>query len=142
MRCLYLSFSLATACLALAGDAYPQGYGRGGTGSPYGPGQPGQSSPAFTPAPVSPGLLPANTREVVMEDNQFSPGVIAVRAGTLIVWRNRDHHVHTVTSPRMGLDSGPIQPGQQYSAYAGPPGDYPYYCRIHGELMDGTIIVY
>ena len=111
-----------------------------GQAYPSGPAQ--QPLPGFTPAPASPGNLPGRVREVVIEDNHFSPNVIAVPAGTLVVWRNKDHHPHTVTFPRQSVDSGLVAPGGQFSAYAGHPGSHEYYCRIHGQQMDGVVIVY
>lgn len=79
--------------------------------------------------------------EVAIQNFAFSPKTITVRAGTRVVWTNRDEEPHTVTSAgnqftsSKALDSGDI-----YATTFSKPGTYTYYCSIH-PMMVGTIIV-
>lgn len=142
MRSLYLFLALASACLVLPGMAAgPEPPSSGPYGAqPSGP-QPRQGG-VVPPSPDVP-ADPARTREVILSDNQFRPSLTVVRAGAVVIWRNKDHHAHTVTFPKPppGVDSGPLAPGGEYRLSFGRPGTYPYYCRIHGREMDGTVVV-
>ena len=76
-----------------------------------------------------------------------------MQAGTTVVWTNRDSVQHTVTSgnpsdPDAGslFDLGPnqadwIAQGETYSFTFNEAGVFPYYCRIHGAPMSGTVTV-
>ena len=78
---------------------------------------------------------------------------LTFQAGTTVVWTNRDPVQHTVTSgspsdPDAGslFDSGSNQAdwvvqGETYSFTFNQGGVFPYYCRIHGASMSGTITV-
>jgi plastocyanin len=82
---------------------------------------------------------------VEMRNNGFSPAVITVRAGTLVVWVNRDPVAHTVTADDGGFNSGWIGPGGSFSLEFDRPGRYPYYCIPHGGPggfgMSGVVVV-
>ena len=76
-----------------------------------------------------------------------------MQAGTTVVWTNRDVVQHTVTSgspsdPDAGslFDSGSnivdwVAQGETYSFTFNQAGVFPYYCRVHGGSMSGTITV-
>lgn len=82
---------------------------------------------------------------VEMRNNGFSPAVITVRAGTLVVWVNRDPVAHTVTADDGGFNSGWVGPGGSFSLEFDRPGRYPYYCIPHGGPggfgMSGVVVV-
>ena len=102
-------------------------------------------TPTAEPSPV-PSSFDANMKN-------FSHQDVTVRAGTTVVWTNRDPVQHTVTSgspsdPDAGslFDSGSSQAdwvvqGETYSFTFNEAGVFPYYCRIHGAPMSGTITV-
>jgi plastocyanin/LysM repeat protein len=111
---------------------------------------PGYSAPGYaTPVPMA---TPPATGEVmvVMRNIAFNPGTVTIHVGQTVTWRNDDTAPHTTTSgscpggvctPLMGWDSGTLNPGQSFSHQFTTAGTFPYYCRIHGAMMQGTIIV-
>jgi plastocyanin len=87
----------------------------------------------------------AATVTVAMENFVFSPKNLQVKKGTKVVFVNHDSAKHTVTSDTGKFDSGDIGPGQSYQLQFDTPGQFPYYCRFHGDKggvdMAGVIIV-
>jgi plastocyanin len=96
---------------------------------------------------ASPAAAGPPTGQVVVEmrNNGFSPAVITVGAGTLVVWVNRDPVAHTVTADDGGFNSGWVGPGGSFSLEFDRPGRYPYYCIPHGGPggfgMSGVVVV-
>jgi plastocyanin len=70
----------------------------------------------------------------------YSPDSITVPAGTMVVWRNLDPVLHTVTNAEGKFDSGIIEPGKNFSYTFEDPDTYDYYCTIH-PYMKAKIIV-
>jgi plastocyanin len=83
--------------------------------------------------------------EVEMEDFQFNPKVLVIKAGTTVKWGNRDGVVHTTTSDTGVWDSGSLSEREEFSFTFTEPGLYPYYCIPHGgpggQGMSGTVVV-
>ncbi len=109
-----------------------------GTPSPMAP-------PAVTPTPVPGGAL-----TVVIRNLAFNSSLLTIHVGQTVVWRNDDGVPHTTTSgscagsvctPSAGWDSGTLNPGQSFSQQFTTMGTFPYFCRIHGAMMQGTIVV-
>lgn len=98
-------------------------------------------APAQQPADVA----PLNIASVVSIDNTFRPGIIEVPAGTEVVWVNRGRNEHDILSDfGFGVEAAAFHPGDEYRHVFTEPGEYPYYCTIHGTHaagMVGTIIV-
>ena len=101
--------------------------------------------PAATPTPVMDGAL-----TVVIRNSSFNSSLLTIRVGQTVVWRNDDGVPHTTTSgscmgsvctPSAGWDSGTLNPGQSFSHAFTTTGSFPYYCTIHGAMMQGTIVV-
>ncbi len=101
-----------------------------------------------TPAPTT--TPTAGQTLVVMRNIAFNPGTLTIHVGQMVTWRNDDAVPHTTTSgscpggvcmPMMGWDSGTLNPGQTFSHQFMTTGTFPYYCRIHGAMMQGTIVV-
>lgn len=95
--------------------------------------------------PTAPGTG-SNANEVVMQNSAFSPSSLTVTAGTTVTWTNKDSYNHTVTSgspnaPDGKFDSGVIGSNKTYSFRFDTKGTYSYYCKIHPEIMVGTIVV-
>jgi plastocyanin len=78
------------------------------------------------------------THTVVMEAVSFQPGVLTVKTGDSIVWRNQDPFPHTATSS--AFDSQSIAPGQSWTYTAKTRGEFPYVCTFH-PTMKGTLRV-
>jgi len=81
-------------------------------------------------------------------DNSFIDEVVEVEAGTEILWTNNGRNEHNVVpvdeTEMWGIETADFQPGDEYSRVFDTPGEYPYYCSIHGTAevgMIGTIVV-
>ncbi|MEQ8438731.1 MAG: plastocyanin/azurin family copper-binding protein [Ilumatobacter fluminis] len=104
------------------------------------------AAPATTVAPVEPtGVLVP----VIGLDNSFRPQVVEVNVGDEVVWENRGINEHDVlfvqdSAAPFGVEVADFQPGDFYSHVFTEPGEFRYYCSIHGNEtvgMVGTVIV-
>ncbi len=88
---------------------------------------------------------PGPTVEVTMQNLAYQPDMIAVPAGTTVVWTNLDAAEHTVTADDYSFGSDFLYQGQTFSLTFDTPGTYPYYCVPHGYRgglgMAGVVIV-
>ena len=93
---------------------------------------------------------PAGQSVVVMQNLAFYPATITIRVGQTVTWRNNDSPPHTTTSgscsgnvcsPMPGWDSGVLNRGQSFSHTFNMAGTFTYYCRVHGAMMQGSIVV-
>jgi plastocyanin len=111
------------------------------------------SSPESTVLPIEPEpAVPAAEPTgvvvpVIALDNTFRPEVIEINVGDEVLWENRgmnEHNVLSVNGPEWGVEVDLFQPGDVYAHVFTEPGEYRYYCSIHGTAdvgMIGTIIV-
>jgi plastocyanin len=78
-------------------------------------------------------------------DNTFRPEVIEVAVGTEVVWQNRGRNEHDILSDAgFGVSAAAFQPGDEYRYVFLEPGEFPYWCTIHGTDtvgMIGTVVV-
>ena len=81
-------------------------------------------------------------------DNSFRPETIEISVGTQVLFDNRGRNEHNVLpvdeSQDWGVQVGGFQPGDTYTYVFTTPGEYQYFCSIHGTAdvgMTGTIIV-
>lgn len=104
-------------------------------------------TPIYTTPPTTP--VPGSA-QVVMRNLAFSPSTMTIRVGQTVVWRNDDSAPHTTTSgscsgqtctPMPGWDSGTLNFGQSFSHTFSAAGTFTYYCRVHGAMMQGTVVV-
>jgi plastocyanin len=90
---------------------------------------------------------PPSNNTIAIKDNFFDPANITVAVGRPVIWRHQGTATHTVTSgtPTSNsgalFDSGALNPGGGFQFTFNSPGTYPYYCRVHGIAMTGTITV-
>jgi plastocyanin len=91
---------------------------------------------AADPAPAG----TSRTYTVTIENLQFHPQSLTVRAGDRITWINRDLFPHTVTARVRTFDSGSIAPDASWTHVARSRGRYAYVCSFH-PTMAGTLIV-
>jgi plastocyanin len=88
-----------------------------------------------------------SSNEIRIRDNSFDPPVLTVGLGRTVAWRNEGQNPHTVTSGAPGsnpgalFDSGTLNPPGGFTFTFNETGNYPYFCRIHGSSMSGTIQV-
>ena len=108
------------------------------------------------PIACSDDAAPAATTEaravetVIAVDNEFRPQSLTVRAGTEVVFENKgalEHNVVPIDDPtaaEWGVLEADFGPADTYAHVFGTPGNYEYYCTIHGSPtagMRGTIVV-
>jgi len=102
------------------------------------------SAGATVPATVAPtGVVVP----VIALDNSFRPQTLEVHVGDTVSWENRgnnDHDVLSVEGGAWGVQVTGFAPGAVYTHVFTEPGEYSYYCSIHGSEhagMVGTITV-
>ncbi|MGH2585230.1 MAG: cupredoxin domain-containing protein, partial [Dehalococcoidia bacterium] len=78
---------------------------------------------------------------VSMVDNAYQPSAVSVPVGARVTWTNSGAAVHTATAQSGAFDSGILNPGQSFSFTASAPGAIPFFCRVHPDVMLGTITV-
>jgi plastocyanin len=128
--------ALILACLAfgLAACGGDDDSGGGGGGSS---GQPADSG----------GGASGGGASVSMENIQFSPKDITVKAGQTITFTNNEsvqHDVHKESGPGADFSSGSdggMQQGDTFKLKLNKPGTYKYVCHVHAPGMAGTITV-
>ena len=80
-------------------------------------------------------------------DNSFRPEVIEISVGDEVLWENRglnEHNALSVVGDDWGVEVEQFQPGDIYAHVFTEPGEYTYFCSIHGNEtvgMVGTVIV-
>ena len=79
---------------------------------------------------------------VVMQDSEFAPRELTVRAGQTVTWTNSDPVVHDVANAREGAEprSRLFGQGRTFRFTAREPGRIEYVCTIHPR-MEGTLTV-
>jgi amicyanin len=86
----------------------------------------------------------ADTPPVVKVDifnYKFDPETVTVKAGTTVVWTNKDEIPHTVASSDKSFPGSPgLDTGDSYSYTFTKAGSYDYYCTLH-PFMKGKVIV-
>jgi plastocyanin len=84
---------------------------------------------------------------VIALDNSFRPQQLEIAVGDEVEWENRginEHNVLSIEGDTWGVEVDDFQPGAVYSHVFDEPGEYRYYCSIHGSDtvgMVGTITV-
>lgn len=105
------------------------------------------AAPATTSVPRTGVVVP-----VIALDNSFRPQTVEAKVGDEVVWENRGRNEHDVLSIEGTLADGTawgvtvddFQPGDIYAHVFTEPGEYRYYCTIHGSSevgMIGTVVV-
>lgn len=83
--------------------------------------------------------------EVVIQsrDNTFLPGHVIVKVGTPITFRNvgrTEHNALPVDEISfIGIEAKDFNPKDEHTISFDKPGDYPYYCSLHGSPTKGMI---
>jgi plastocyanin len=110
-------------------------YFGGGGARPSRPLEPTGREPAADTVSVE-----RTTLAATVQDFNFSPATLELRAGTTVTWTNEGQMVHTVTAEDGSFDSGEIQPGERRSITFSRPGIYAYHCTPH-PFMKGRVVV-
>ena len=101
-----------------------------------------------TTEPAAPRVEPTGVVvEVIAIDNIFRPDRVVVAVGDEVLWENRgqnDHDVLYVGGDDWGVEVEGFGPGATFRHVFTEPGEYDYYCSIHGTStfgMIGTVVV-
>jgi len=110
----------------------------------------GRNSPLLTTLPVAvlltlctPMIVRADQplpAQIVIKDFKFTPMSLTVRAGTTVMWANRDDEPHTVVSDNGLFRSGAIDTDATFNFRFDRPGTYHFICSIHPQML-GTVVV-
>jgi plastocyanin len=140
---------------------------RAGTTTPAVPESPATSRAGSASAPTASTANPVITDPVVTVaptgvvvpvialDNSFRPEQLTIQVGDEVLWQNNGRNEHNILNVESadegfeadgawGIDVEAFQPGDVFSHVFTEPGNYRYYCTIHGNTevgMVGTIIV-
>lgn len=76
----------------------------------------------------------STTQAVPMADFVFQPVELVIPAGTTVEWTNQDGAPHTATADDGTLfKSATLGTGETFSFSFDTPGEYAYYCELHGS---------
>lgn len=89
------------------------------------------------PAEVNGSGDPAVSSAVTIENFQFEPDELTVKAGAEVAVTNDDDVAHTLTAMDKSFDSGNLAAGGK-GAITVPVGEHPYICSIH-PFMKGVL---
>lgn len=99
---------------------------------------------------VPAGWAVAEDQSVDVRDNSFAPATVTITAGDTVTWTQSGANPHSVTADDGSFDSSPdcppacMGPGAEFAHTFEDPGEFGYYCKIHGspgQGMAGTVIV-
>lgn len=80
-----------------------------------------------------------------IEDYVFVTTLLKIKKGTVVTWTNAGKHDYSIvsddSSPKKGLSSGSIIPGQSFEYTFDKTGLYEYYSPQYAGLMRGVITV-
>lgn len=101
------------------------------------------SRPSPTPTPPKPTPTPAPTVVVTITTDSngnfaFSPQMLNIAAGTVVIWKNSTSAPHTVTGNAFG--SGTISPGKSFSFKFTKAGTFAYHCMFHPYMVASVIV--
>jgi 3',5'-cyclic-AMP phosphodiesterase len=79
--------------------------------------------------------------EIGIDNFEFTPRVLTVKAGTKVTWINKDDVPHLIVNAQNKFRASPVlDTDQRYSATLDKPGSYEYFCSLHPK-MQGKITV-
>ncbi len=80
---------------------------------------------------------------VQARDNIFVKPYIEVKAGATVTFTNRGRNQHNVLAVPEGkfatIEADDLEPGASQEVTFQAPGDYPYYCSLHGTSTKGMV---
>lgn len=94
------------------------------------------------------GTTHARIWDVAIRDSFFEPQNLTIQVGDTVRWTQLGFMTHTTTSGPNGVrdgkwDSGFLTPGAGavFSRVFTGEGTFPYFCTLHSDFMQGTIVV-
>ena len=87
-----------------------------------------------------PEIDPAELGDVVVEIivEEFVPAEVTIEAGQRITFINLDDDEHTATG--IGFDTGELEPGDWATVTLENPGDAPYVCQFHSDMLGNVTV--
>lgn len=93
------------------------------------------------PRPPAPAAVPAEVKEVKIDNFSFSPVTLTVALGTTVKWTNRDDIPHTVVSDdKTTFKSKALDTDESFSFTFSKAGTYDYFCSIHPKMTAKVIV--
>jgi plastocyanin len=77
---------------------------------------------------------------VGIDNFTFNPQQLTVKAGTTVIWTNKDDIPHAVAAVDRSFRSKTLDTGDSYTVTFTVPGTFKYFCSLHPH-MTGTIVV-
>jgi plastocyanin len=84
---------------------------------------------------------PATTTVDTKNGIDFSPKCATIPVGATVTWRIADAIPHTVTFTTGGEFDKYFEKPQTVTRMFDTAGTFDYYCKVHGKIMSGKIIV-
>ncbi len=79
--------------------------------------------------------------QVGIDNFNFTPSVLTVKAGSTVTWINKDDVPHLVVSVKGAWKQSPVlDTDQRYTVTLTKPGTYDYFCALHPK-MQGKVVV-
>ncbi|HTO71378.1 MAG TPA: cupredoxin family copper-binding protein [Myxococcota bacterium] len=78
---------------------------------------------------------------VKIENFQFTPGSLDVKAGDTVTWTNADEELHALQADDGSFRSGGLNGDATFAHTFDKPGTYAYRCTLHPQ-MTGKIVVH
>jgi plastocyanin len=78
--------------------------------------------------------------DIKIDNFTFAPQRLIVKAGTTVIWRNRDDIPHAIASSIRLFKSKALDTDDTYAFTLKTAGTYEYFCSLHPQ-MTGTIVV-
>ncbi len=75
-----------------------------------------------------------------VDNFSFAPKQLTVKAGTTVVWTNKDDIPHTVTSDDNVFSSPVLDTNENFQYTFGKAGKFPFHCKLH-PTMTGVVEV-
>jgi 3',5'-cyclic AMP phosphodiesterase CpdA len=82
----------------------------------------------------------AESLAAAIENFAFAPKELTVKAGSTVVWTNKDDTPHTVTSDDGAFSSPVMDTNQSFKFTFQKSGRFPYHCKLH-PTMTGVVVV-
>lgn len=85
--------------------------------------------------------LTLGPNEIAIDNFQFTPPVLTVKAGTAVSWINNDDVPHLIVNTQNRFkQSGVLDTDQRFTTKLTKPGTYDYFCSLHPK-MQGKVVV-
>ncbi len=94
--------------------------------------------------PLSALILPGQAQNapvpVGIDNLTFNPQKLTVKAGTTVIWTNKDDIPHAIAAVNKQFKSKTLDTDDGYAFTFTTPGSYEYFCSLHPH-MTGTVVV-